>query len=111
VICVKDQEGLYTADPATATEATFIRQITAAELLERRLPDLPFDAVVPDLLARARTVSHIQVINGMSSCGPQRVSQSARSSPPPNSCRICAVARRPGGRVLTEPPGCTRIEL
>lgn len=65
VIYVKDQDGLYTADPAVDSTATPISQITATDLLERHLPDLPLEPVVIDMLARARSVRRLQLINGL----------------------------------------------
>lgn len=66
VIYVKDQDGLYTADPATDPDATLIDQIAASELLDRALADLPLERVVIEMLAGARTVRRLQLINGLS---------------------------------------------
>jgi molybdenum storage protein len=62
---VKDVDGLYDRDPKADPAASFIDQITAAELAERNLPTLPFDRVVLDLLASARQLTSFQVINGL----------------------------------------------
>jgi molybdenum storage protein len=62
---IKDVDGLYDADPKSHPNARFIKEITVAELKERKLPTLPFDRVLPDLLACARQVKRIQIINGL----------------------------------------------
>jgi len=62
---IKDVDGLYDADPKTYPNARFIYSITVAELKQRNLPTLPFDRVLSDLLANARQVKRIQIINGL----------------------------------------------
>jgi molybdenum storage protein len=62
---IKDVDGLYDADPKIHPNARFIKEITVAELKERKLATLPFDRVLPDLLACARQVKSIQIINGL----------------------------------------------
>jgi molybdenum storage protein len=65
MIFLKDVDGLYTADPASSPHATLIRRISVADLVERRLPTLPIDRVVLDLMARARLATEIQIVNGL----------------------------------------------
>ena len=62
---VKDVDGLYDADPKTHPSASVIREIGVAELRERRLPTLPFDEILLDLLERSRLVTRFQIVNGM----------------------------------------------
>jgi molybdenum storage protein len=62
---IKDVDGLYDSDPKTNSNARFIKEITVGELKERNLPTLPFDRVLLDLLACARLVKRIQIINGL----------------------------------------------
>lgn len=62
---IKDVDGLYDADPKTHPNARFIDSITVAELKQRNLQTLPFDRVLLDLLANARQVKRIQIINGL----------------------------------------------
>jgi molybdenum storage protein len=62
---IKDVDGLYDADPKINPDARLIPDITVTELKERNLPTLPFDRVVLDLLACARQVKRIQIINGL----------------------------------------------
>lgn len=65
MIFVKDEDGLYTANPKTNPDATFIPRATVAELAELDLPDLVIERPVLDLLANARHVREVQVINGL----------------------------------------------
>jgi len=62
---VKDVDGLYDADPKTHPSASLIREISVADLRARRLPSLPFDEVLLDLLERARLVDRFQIVNGL----------------------------------------------
>lgn len=61
---VKDVDGLYDADPKTNPSATLIPRIGVGELRARRLPSLPFDEILLDLLERARLVDRFQIVNG-----------------------------------------------
>jgi molybdenum storage protein len=65
VILLKDVDGLYTADPKTHPDAAFIPEIEVAELLRLRLPTLPIEPAVLDLLARAKLVTSICIVNGL----------------------------------------------
>jgi molybdenum storage protein len=65
VTLVKDVDGLYDKDPHAHDDATFIPEISVAELRERNLATLPFDRVLVDLLAVARQVTRFQVVNGL----------------------------------------------
>ncbi len=62
---IKDVDGLFERNPHTHPGARFIPEISVAELRERRLPTLPFDRVLLDLLASARLLEQFQVINGL----------------------------------------------
>jgi len=61
---VKDEKGLYTANPKHDKNATFIPRISVAELKAMDLPDLVVEPVILDYLERARSVRQIQVIDG-----------------------------------------------
>jgi molybdenum storage protein len=65
MIYVKDEDGLYTANPKNDPSATFIPEISVDELRARDLPDLVVEPPVLDFLSRARHVKSIQIINGM----------------------------------------------
>src|SRR5438105_13050143 len=62
---IKDVDGLYDADPKTHPNARCIDSDTVGERKPRNLPTLPFDRVLLDLLANARQVKRIQIINGL----------------------------------------------
>jgi molybdenum storage protein len=62
---VKDEDGLYTANPKTDDGAKFIPEITVDELLEMHLPDLVIETPLLALMRNARHAKSIQVINGL----------------------------------------------
>jgi molybdenum storage protein len=65
MIYVKDEDGLYTANPKNDKGATFIPEITVDELIERDLPDLVIERPVLELMRNARHMKSVQVINGL----------------------------------------------
>jgi molybdenum storage protein len=65
VIFLKDVDGLYSADPKTDPAAEFIPQIRAQELLDRKLPTLPVEPAVLELLTRAKLARGVRIINGL----------------------------------------------
>src|ERR1700716_1859244 len=65
MIYVKDEDGLFTADPKKDKSATHIPRISAQDLLRRDLDDLVVERAVLDLMLRARNISEIQFINGL----------------------------------------------
>jgi molybdenum storage protein len=64
VTLIKDVDGLYDKDPKEHSDARFIDEISVGELRKRKLPTLPFDRALIDLLEHARLVKQVQVING-----------------------------------------------
>lgn len=64
VILLKDVDGLYTADPKVG-DASFIPEISAAELIDMRLSTLPVEPALLALLVRAKLVTSIRIINGL----------------------------------------------
>ena len=65
MIYVKDENGLYTANPKTSPDAIFIPKISVAEMKAKGLQDSILEFPVLDLLASARNVREVQVINGL----------------------------------------------
>ncbi len=65
MIYVKDEDGLYTANPRNDPSATFIPRATVDELAAMDLPDLVVERPVLDLMRNARHVREIQIINGL----------------------------------------------
>ena len=62
---VKDEDGLYTANPKTDDGATFIPEITVDELLAMDLPDLVVERPLLELMRNARHAKTIQIVNGL----------------------------------------------
>ncbi len=65
MIYVKDENGLYTANPKTAKNTTFIPKISVAEMKAKGLHDSILEFPMLDLLASARHVREVQVVNGL----------------------------------------------
>ena len=65
MIYVKDENGLYTANPKTSKGAAFIPKISAAEMKAKGLQDSILEFPVLDLLVSARYVCEVQIINGL----------------------------------------------
>jgi molybdenum storage protein len=65
MIYVKDEDGLYTADPKKDKHAKFIPRITVEELAAMDLPDVVVERAVLDLMANAQHRRTIRVINGL----------------------------------------------
>jgi molybdenum storage protein len=65
MIFVKDQDGLYDKDPAKHKGAKLIERISAQEILAGNFPDLIVDRMVIEMLAKARHVKEIHIVNGL----------------------------------------------
>ena len=65
MIYVKDEDGLYTADPKKDPNCEYIPRISVEELLRRDLQDLIVERAVLEFLARARNLREIQFVNGL----------------------------------------------
>ncbi|MBD0327100.1 MAG: uridine kinase, partial [Pyrinomonadaceae bacterium] len=65
MIFVKDEKGLYTADPKKDRNAKFIPKITVAELEQLDLQDVVVERSVLELMKHAISRRSIQVINGL----------------------------------------------
>jgi molybdenum storage protein len=63
-VLVKDERGLFTADPKKQPTAHFIPEVEVRELLSMDLPDLPVERAMLRALARARSVKEVLVVNG-----------------------------------------------
>jgi molybdenum storage protein len=63
-ILVKDERGLYTADPKKQPEADFIAEIEVQELLALDLEDLAVERAMLQALARSRSVREVLIVNG-----------------------------------------------
>ena len=65
MIYVKDEDGLYTADPKKDRSAKHIPRISVDELLAHDLDDLIVERAVLEFMARARNIHEIQFVNGL----------------------------------------------
>ncbi len=65
MIYVKDEDGLFDADPKKDPSAVHIPRIGVRELLARDLNDLVVERAVLELMARARHLREIQFVNGL----------------------------------------------
>lgn len=64
-ILVKDEKGLYTADPKKDPNARFINEIEVNELLQTDYNDLPVERAMLTSLANARSVTEVFMLNGL----------------------------------------------
>ena len=64
---VEDVDGLYTADPNNAAGAApeFIPEISASDLAARGQATLPFDRTLLEVMAAAKHLDQIQIVNGL----------------------------------------------
>ena len=65
MVYVKDEDGLYTADPKKDTKAELIPRISLAELLSLDLNDLIVERAVLDLMKNTQHIREIQFVNGL----------------------------------------------
>src|SRR5580692_8114987 len=65
MIYVKDENGLYTANPKTSKGAKFIPKISVDEMKAQGLHDSILEFPMLDLLKAARHIHEVQVVNGL----------------------------------------------
>src|SRR6202789_28829 len=65
MIYVKDEEGLYTANPKTSKGATFIPKISVNEIKAKGLQDSIIEFPVLDSLTSAHYARQVQIVNGL----------------------------------------------
>jgi molybdenum storage protein len=65
MIYVKDEDGLYTANPKTSKGATLIPRISVDEMKAKGLQDSILEFPVLDLLKSSRHVRQVQIVNGL----------------------------------------------
>jgi molybdenum storage protein len=63
-IVVKDERGLFSADPKKDSGAEFIPEIEVSDLQKRDLNDLPVERAMLDALMRARSVHEVLMVDG-----------------------------------------------
>ena len=80
MIYVKDEDGLYTADPKKDPKAIHIPRISVDELIAMDLGDLVIERAVLEFMQRARHRTEIQIINGLRPGATERVRLPANTS-------------------------------
>ncbi|WP_159727935.1 uridine kinase [Methylosinus sp. Ce-a6] len=65
MIFVKDEQGLFTANPKTDKNAKFIPKISVDEMKDRGLQDSILEFPLLDLMKAARHIKEVQVVNGL----------------------------------------------
>ncbi|MBC8145112.1 MAG: uridine kinase, partial [bacterium] len=65
MIYIKDEDGLYTADPKKDKHAKFIPKVTLSELKQMDLDDVVVERAVLELMEHAQSRRSIQIINGL----------------------------------------------
>ncbi|QFY41510.1 uridine kinase [Candidatus Methylospira mobilis] len=65
MIFVKDEDGLYTENPKTSKNATFIPKISVDEMIAKKLHDSILEFPMLDLLKSALHIRQVQVVNGL----------------------------------------------
>jgi len=65
MIFVKDEDGLYTANPKTSKDARLIPKISVDEMKAQGLDDSILEFAMLDLLKQARFIREVQVVNGL----------------------------------------------
>jgi molybdenum storage protein len=65
MIYVKDEDGLFTADPKKEPDATFIPAITVEEIEAMDLQDVVVERSVLEFMKNAKSRRSVQVINGL----------------------------------------------
>jgi molybdenum storage protein len=64
-VLIKDEKGLYTADPKKDPSAKFIEEIDLSELLAMDLNDLAVERSMLESLSTARSVREVFIVNGL----------------------------------------------
>jgi len=64
-LLIKDEQGLYTADPKKDRAAEFIPDIEVNELLTLDLNDLPVERSMLEILRDARSLREVFIVNGL----------------------------------------------
>jgi molybdenum storage protein len=65
MIFIKDQDGLFDKDPNKHSDAKHIPRISAQELLESEQEELIIDRTAIEMLARARHLKQLYIVNGL----------------------------------------------
>jgi molybdenum storage protein len=77
-VLVKDEQGLYTADPKKDPTARFIQEIEVNELLSLDLEDLAVERSMLEILRDARSLREVFIVNGLTRGNVPRVLEGER---------------------------------
>jgi molybdenum storage protein len=65
IIFIKDENGLYSADPKKDPDAEFIPKIGARDLMERNQDDLVIERPCLEIIQNSEVIEEVQIVNGM----------------------------------------------
>ena len=65
ILFIKDEDGLYTADPKKQPDAAFIPEIGARDLMQRDMDDLVIERPCLEVIQNSEVIDRVQIINGM----------------------------------------------
>ena len=65
IIFIKDEEGLYTADPKKDEQSEFIPKINIDELMAKDQDDLVIERPCLEIIKNSEVIDSVQIINGM----------------------------------------------
>jgi molybdenum storage protein len=65
VLFIKDENGLYTADPKKVPDAQFIPEIGARDLMEKDMDDLVIERPCLDIIQNSEVIERVQIVNGL----------------------------------------------
>uniref|UniRef100_UPI003567C882 amino acid kinase family protein n=1 Tax=Desulfosarcina sp. TaxID=2027861 RepID=UPI003567C882 len=65
ILFIKDEDGLYTADPKKQPSAAFIPEIGARDLMEKDLDDLVIERPCLEIIQNSEVIDRVQIINGL----------------------------------------------
>jgi molybdenum storage protein len=74
-VLIKDEQGLFTADPKKDPSAQFIPEVEVNELLAMDLADLAIERSMLDILKNARSLREVFIVNGLERGNIRRVLQ------------------------------------
>ena len=65
ILFIKDEDGLFTADPKKDSDAQFIPKIGAQDLIDLDLDDLVIERPCLEIIQNSEVIESVQIINGM----------------------------------------------
>jgi molybdenum storage protein len=65
ILFIKDENGLFAADPKKQPDAAFIPEIGARDLMERDMDDLVIERPCLEIIQNSEVIERVQIINGL----------------------------------------------